>query len=54
MIGKGKYFEINYIFVNYECYILEVGVKILYSCIDFKFVCSDKENYYLVFGLIGF
>lgn len=32
------------VFVNYECYILEVGVKILYSCIDFKFVCSDKEN----------
>lgn len=44
MIGKGKYFEINYIFVNYECYILEVGVKILYSCIDCKFVCSDIEN----------
>lgn len=54
MTGKGKHFEINHIFVNYECHISEVGVKTLYSRTDFKSLCSDKENYYLVFGLTGF
>lgn len=44
MTGKGKHFEINHIFVNYECHISEVGVKTLYSRTDCKSVCSDKEN----------
>lgn len=45
MTGKGKHFEINHIFVNYECHISEVGVKTLYSRTDFfKSICSDKEN----------
>lgn len=38
MTGKGKHFEIKYIFVNYECHIL----------------CSDNENINInIFSLTG-